>query len=1851
MASLLEEKQKEKSDLSEFITDYDKTSSNLNKAKKEFFLNSCNDYSELKQSYLNTPLKNISINFGFPNTMNTYKYKNSFPLSEVPLFEQRNVFYYDKDFQLFKNKSVSKYGEKKNKNNTSTSQISKYNRIFSPQHKIITSIKKKKYLDEIEVENIKNKAKNKIDEKIAKDGKDIYELEVVNQVLLDDEDPESKNKKNGLKELDNEWGEIEQEIFENEKDKKNNLLNSIYVEIEKENGEKQLKVVEITKEEQAKKEPCIKIKYTVEDRICLNGNEYPGEEQYSNYDKETKDSVIKSLYYKTNTNSTSNINYSMNSMKKHEYSTLKKENVSEILLKESKSTQNIFTYSDKDNEKIYFSGSSIPSTKKSKKYSNYKQDYNLPKEKRKIEPIKYTFGKEEEISPIRKVNETEEKNVRLMDIINDEKEEEDVKPNQSIELEEKYFFKKKEISEKEKEVNVKENEENMKTFQKNKFKKNFFEENKEKIEKEEIAKEPKSEKEEEIITEGKEIVEKIPIEDKKEESKGFVRRFKVKDLEKKEKEKEMIIDRNKILKEKKMQELEIEKEKVKKNKKERYYSLDEEPIKDKETEKTQGIRDKYRKKNKRDEKDKNEEVLNINIISKREEKEPLKIEKDVSKSQVIREIYKKEEKERYTYKGRFYKGKNEKEDNEIKDKNVKEEETINKYRVNTNWEQKVKKNITEIRYDTNEDENINVDNKRNLFKRDFSSKDNKNDKENEIKSPIRYRYNTFQNRKNLEESKDKENVEKIIEVRRWGGDQRFKEKKSDEKEEKERIEKERIAKEDKERQERIEKERKERLEKERKERQERERQERERQERERKERERLEKERQERERKERERQERERQERERLEKERQERERKERERQERERQERERKERERKEKEKERERIKKEKERERIEKEKKEKERIEREKREKEEIERKKKLEKEKKEREDRERKERERLEREQIERERKEKERKEMEERIRREKEKKEQMERQRREKEERERKERERKEREKKEREEKERKEKLEREKKEKEKKEKEEKRRKEIIDKENRIKKEKEEAKQKNITEKKIIIKKIKDKKEPIIEKYIKPEVTDNSRNKLKESKSLYDINKYKINNKSKTAINNVNISTIYTSTYKEKSKEIIQPKKEFKEKIIEINYDNKNQKSKTFNVNYNKNKEKRIEIDLTLKTEKPDLKPKITKEPKELSKPKEKPVEREEFKITTTKYDRQPIKDNKEIIQNNDMKEIKVKRNNIKEIEFTKTLNNKGLDQEEKRHRYISTETEKESKKSEIQLFRNKLKNDQQSLQDINKSNAGKEKSEIIVHKTNLFEVKKPLTTAYSTQNINKSQNEIKKEIYTREPEQKPLKAEIIRNIYKDTKEEDKNIKSSFNQYKQGIVKRKVDDEKNIYKNKTYKSPEISEKLGISNNYTKSFKIPSETFSQKTEVKHIKKIYPKEETKTEITKKDNRFISKTLKVDDKRKQRNSYYWIPDAINIRFMETKISNRSQEKVREYDDDQNKKLKSKTSDKGRRRIVKSLNEQEIKELIKEKYMFNEVEEENERKERELDYDRIDREIKNARERIERERQRRKNERLEKERPEKERKEKELREKIEKEENEMKLKRSKERAESERKQREKIEKIKAENERKERERKEKQRAESERKEKEKKERERAESERKAKERAEFERKEKERKERLRAESERKEKEKKERLRAESERKEKERVDRERKEKERRDKERAESERKERERKEKERIEKEKRERIEKERKEKERLEREERERKELERKEKERIEKERKERERIEREKQEKERKERIERERQEKERKEKLRQESIERERQERLEKERKQKERIELEKKEREKQKMKEL
>ena len=618
---------------------------------------------------------------------------------------------------------------------------------------------------------------------IAENIKDIYELEVINQVVYDDEDSEGKNKKNmksspsTARELENEWGEIEQDIFENERDKKNNLLNSIYVEIEKENGDKQYKKVEISKDDANKKEPCIKIKYTVEDKICLNspGDYSPGDEQNSNFDKETmKDSGIKTGY-KTNTNSISNINYSMNSIKKHDNSTLKKENVSEILLKDSKSSQNIFNSLEFDKSNL--SGTNT-SNQKYQKYPNFKKDFNLVKNKKidSIKPINYKFEREEEISPIKVIKEkrfykgiNEEKSSNLIDIIDHD---EEVQPNKSIEIEEKYFKKEKEDTPtQEKKVEKKQ--------------KNFFEENKRQID--EIVKVEKKEAEIE------------------QSNKDFATRFKVK--EKEPEKKEIIYDRNKILKEKKMQELEIGKEKEKKSTKS--YDEDEatktketfkkEVIREKEEIKeVKNIRDKYRNKNKKEENEEPEIIssnLNKNKYSNNKytniskELNPSKSEKiilikkdnfikpqykdssqfkevkeeiNIVKSPVVKvEERESSEKPRKYQKRRFYSGKEE-DDKRQKDiiATEKKIETQPKYKYRR-FGGKDENNEKEENVD-----NINVKNQN--YRRYFDDKDkddNRKEIKTEVSTPSKHRYNTFQNKKKLEELKIKEEPDK--QIRRW----------------------------------------------------------------------------------------------------------------------------------------------------------------------------------------------------------------------------------------------------------------------------------------------------------------------------------------------------------------------------------------------------------------------------------------------------------------------------------------------------------------------------------------------------------------------------------------------------------------------------------------------------------------------------------------------------------------------------------------------------------------------------------------------------------------------------------------------------------------------------------------------------------------------------------------------------------------------------------------------------------------------------------------------------------------------------------------------------------------------------
>ena len=383
----------------------------------EFSINNYNNLSIFKQKFKDTQLKNISINFGFPNTLNSYDYQNKVDLIENPMFEQKNYFYYDKNFQLFKNKSVSRYGDKKNKKGKNVVQKSNKNRLYSPQHKIITSIKKKKYLDDSAQCELNKK------QKTAKKEIDVYELEVINQVLYNDEDSQGKSKKSGKETLssksekdsdnDNEWGEIEQAVFENQNDNKDikdkNLLNSFCIEIEKENGDKQLKYVEISKDENGlPDDPCLKIKYTLEDKISLNS---ATPQKTQSLIKQKDFSKHKSPYNKK---------YTENAYGTNSNISLRRENACEVFLKESKSTQNILSSSD-GKEKTFDSGSTKQSSQKYSKYSNAMNNLNYKKNIDQIKPIR--LDEQEEIEFNNKYINTSTNNNLTKKIIGQTKEE------------------------------------------------------------------------------------------------------------------------------------------------------------------------------------------------------------------------------------------------------------------------------------------------------------------------------------------------------------------------------------------------------------------------------------------------------------------------------------------------------------------------------------------------------------------------------------------------------------------------------------------------------------------------------------------------------------------------------------------------------------------------------------------------------------------------------------------------------------------------------------------------------------------------------------------------------------------------------------------------------------------------------------------------------------------------------------------------------------------------------------------------------------------------------------------------------------------------------------------------------------------------------------------------------------------------------------------------------------------------------------------------------------------------------------------------------------------------------------
>ena len=318
-----------------------------NKERKEVLVKKYKDYSELKQSFKNTLVRNISIDFRFPNTRNAYIYKRSIPIEECPMFEQRNIFYYDSNFRLFKNKSVSKLVRTSSAGNISTKQ----NKINNPEHNIITTIKRIKTLDDSTSQETENENDRRKPKQVEKE---IYELEVINQVIFGGTGEDKNNNENNKaiegkniikyeKEFDDgKWGEIEQRIIENEKDKKNNLLNTVNVEIEKENGDKELIIVEISKTEKPKKK-FAKIR-SLEERHLLS-DKHKGEEFYSPIENEyLKDLLSKNFNdKKAMENENSPKIFISSSFKNCNSLDLKNEKASEIFINKIANRKRLFT--------------------------------------------------------------------------------------------------------------------------------------------------------------------------------------------------------------------------------------------------------------------------------------------------------------------------------------------------------------------------------------------------------------------------------------------------------------------------------------------------------------------------------------------------------------------------------------------------------------------------------------------------------------------------------------------------------------------------------------------------------------------------------------------------------------------------------------------------------------------------------------------------------------------------------------------------------------------------------------------------------------------------------------------------------------------------------------------------------------------------------------------------------------------------------------------------------------------------------------------------------------------------------------------------------------------------------------------------------------------------------------------------------------------------------------------------------------------------------------------------------------------------------------------------------------------
>jgi hypothetical protein len=314
-------------------------------------------------------------------------------------------------------------------------------------------------------------------------------------------------------------------------------------------------------------------------------------------------------------------------------------------------------------------------------------------------------------------------------------------------------------------------------------------------------------------------------------------------------------------------------------------------------------------------------------------------------------------------------------------------------------------------------------------------------------------------------------------------------------------------------------------------------------------------------------------------------------------------------------------------------------------------------------------------------------------------------------------------------------------------------------------------------------------------------------------------------------------------------------------------------------------------------------------------------------------------------------MKIKTYKLKDLQIEKELNNKGTDRKEK-YRVASLGPEKPKNNFAI-ISNNNIKIDQIESPDIKKRDKAPESSSIYNNKNKLLnkDIEKKAMT-----NI----------VYTTKKPIREIKG--INNNRFNSPEEERKIDSALNIYKKEVSKKTImekdkKDNKNMIRSYNIPEPEIKKQLPVKEkSMEKSYHIPGKeninNISQKIENRQNKKIYNTEDSQ----KSDYKFISKTHKVDPTKSAKiidvKNFYRIPKDDNLRFVETKMT-RSQENLL-LGKDADKKMKSKTLDKGRKREIQSLIDQEefingIKERIKERYLFNEIDEEDERLAREMD--------------------------------------------------------------------------------------------------------------------------------------------------------------------------------------------------------------------------------------------------------------------------------------------------------